>query len=283
MAFDPNAPGTRFFINDVGQGACEEIDLGQSGADYGWNCREGAHTNITGGACSPTPAGMIDPIFEYHHGDSIPGTTAGNCGAITGGAFVPNGIWPRLRRQPICSATTTAAGSCADRRRPATSARTSRPSWATAARWPLLFGPHRGGQALYYTTYADGGQVRRIAYSRAAGNNAPEAVASANPLGRRGAADVTFSAAGSSDPDAGDTLTYFWNFGDGTPEASTTSLTLAHTYTSGGIYTATLRVRDNHVAFSPPATVRIAGRQHARRSPRSRVPGRERHASAWGR
>jgi len=88
IAFDPNTFATaRFFINDVGQGAWEEIDLGQAGADYGWNCREGAHTNNTGGPCSSTPAGMVDPIFEYNH-------TATGCGSITGGAFVPANLWP---------------------------------------------------------------------------------------------------------------------------------------------------------------------------------------------
>ena len=38
---DPGRPDVRFFINDVGQFAREEINLGQKGADYGWNCREG--------------------------------------------------------------------------------------------------------------------------------------------------------------------------------------------------------------------------------------------------
>ncbi len=41
MAFDPNAAGTLFHINDVGQGTWEEIDLGTAGADYGWNVCEG--------------------------------------------------------------------------------------------------------------------------------------------------------------------------------------------------------------------------------------------------
>jgi glucose/arabinose dehydrogenase len=34
FAFDPNATGTRFFINDVGQNAWEEVDQGRAGADY---------------------------------------------------------------------------------------------------------------------------------------------------------------------------------------------------------------------------------------------------------
>jgi acetyltransferase-like isoleucine patch superfamily enzyme len=95
FARDSNAADVRFFINDVGQDAWEEIDDGQAGVDYGWNCREGRHTNNTSGPCNPTPAGMIDPIFEYQHGAVIPGTTSPtSCGAITGGAFVPNGLWP---------------------------------------------------------------------------------------------------------------------------------------------------------------------------------------------
>ena len=65
FAFDPNAAGTRVFINDVGQNAREEIDLGQAGADYGWNCREGTMANSTGGLCNPPPPNMVDPVFDY--------------------------------------------------------------------------------------------------------------------------------------------------------------------------------------------------------------------------
>jgi len=53
---------------------------------------------------------------------------------------------------------------------------------------------------------------------------------------------VTFSAAGSSDPD-GAITSYQWDFGDGSPTASGESPT--HTYTSLGPYTATLKVIDN--------------------------------------
>ena len=44
----------------------------------------------------------------------------------------------------------------------------------------LRFGPHGNTQALYYTTYAGGGSVRRISYA-VAGNNAPTAVFAASP------------------------------------------------------------------------------------------------------
>ena len=55
---------------------------------------------------------------------------------------------------------------------------------------------------------------------------------------------MTFDGTGSSDPDAGDTLTYEWNFGDGS--ALGTGAEPTHTYTETGTYTVTLTVEDSH-------------------------------------
>lgn len=87
LAFDPNAKGTRFFVNDVGQGAWEEINEAEPGADYGWNLREGLCPREVRLRCNPAPPGMVDPLFAYGHEHG--------CTSITGGAFVPNGAWPR--------------------------------------------------------------------------------------------------------------------------------------------------------------------------------------------
>jgi glucose/arabinose dehydrogenase len=251
FAMDPNAAGTRLFVNDVGQGAREEIDLGQAGADYGWNCKEGS---LVTGACAPVPPGVVDPIFEYR--GAVPGTTATGCASITGGAFVPNGIWPAaydgtyLFADYVCGwiFRLSAAG-------PYTAADFATSLGGSSAT-SLTFGPFGTTQALYYTTYAGGGQVRRVAYALP-GNDPPVAVASGSPLTGPVPLTVTFSAAGSSDPDPGDALTYFWSFGDGSPEQSTTSLTLQHIYTASGSYTASLRVRDDKLAFSPPASLLV--------------------------
>lgn len=253
IAMDPNTSATRVFINDVGQGAYEEIDVAQAGGDYGWNCREGAHTNSTTGLCNPAPPNMIDPVFEYSHGGNVPGTSIGGCGSITGGAFVPNGLWPGFDNTYLfsdynCGAIFKLSSSFA--------ASSFATALGSSSAVHLLFGPWGSSQALYYTTYAGGGAVRRIQYNNPAGNNPPIAVASASPTTGAAPLTVTLSGAGSSDPDAGNTLTYFWTFGDGTPETSTTSTTIQHTYATG-TYIASLRVRDNNFAFSSPDTVTI--------------------------
>ena len=78
IAFDPNGGGDRFFINDVGASTREEVDEGGIGRNYGWNQCEGF---CPGGP----PAGITDPLTDYPR--SV-GTV------ITGGAFVPDGLWP---------------------------------------------------------------------------------------------------------------------------------------------------------------------------------------------
>lgn len=50
------------------------------------------------------------------------------------------------------------------------------------------------------------------------------------------------SSSGTADPNAGDTIIYLWNFGDGT--ATSTSTSPSHTYAVQGTYPITLTVTD---------------------------------------
>ena len=94
MAFDPNATGTRFFINDVGQNAWEEIDFqpaGAGGAFYGWRCLEGTHPTNYAGCVNPLPQ-SAPPILEYpRSGQPISRTS------VTGGYVYrgPSGALPQ--------------------------------------------------------------------------------------------------------------------------------------------------------------------------------------------
>jgi PKD repeat protein len=76
-----------------------------------------------------------------------------------------------------------------------------------------------------------------------AGNRAPTAVASGTPTSGAAPLSVAFKGDGSTDPDA-DTLTYDWDFGDGS--AHSTSANPTHVYSTAGVYTARLTVNDGH-------------------------------------
>ena len=69
----------------------------------------------------------------------------------------------------------------------------------------------------------------------------PPAAAHATPAAGASPLHVNFSADESLDPD-GDAVTYAWDFGDGSADA--TGRTASHTYPNSGVYTARLTVRD---------------------------------------
>jgi len=72
-------------------------------------------------------------------------------------------------------------------------------------------------------------------------NNPPTANAG-GPYSGSTNVPLAMTAEGSSDPDAGQTLTYGWNFGDGNTGAGVTP---SHTYTRAGNYIVSLTVTDN--------------------------------------
>ncbi|HTJ36322.1 MAG TPA: PQQ-dependent sugar dehydrogenase [Dactylosporangium sp.] len=108
----------------------------------------------------------------------------------------------------------------------------------------LQFGPDGSLYVLDYGTgYFNGdanSALYRYDYVGTGGNRAPTAVAGANKTSGAAPLAVTFSSAGSSDPEGG-ALTYSWAFGDG---GTSTAANPSHTYTANGNYVATLTVRD---------------------------------------
>jgi hypothetical protein len=77
-------------------------------------------------------------------------------------------------------------------------------------------------------------------------NNTPAAAASADSTSGTAPLTVHFDGSASSDPD-GDTLTYSWDFGDG---SSGNTVSPTHVYAHGGSYTATLTVDDGREGSS---------------------------------
>ena len=94
--FTWDSANSRMFIADIGQNTVEEIDLGQAGANYGWNQREGSYVydSSTGGIGAnvrddAATTGFTYPVAEYFHYGSI-----GN--AVTTGPVYRGSAFPEL-------------------------------------------------------------------------------------------------------------------------------------------------------------------------------------------
>ena len=152
MAFDSGTG--QLWAADVGQNLYEEINLVQSGGNYGWNRREGLHP--FGARGSGPQKNLIDPIWEYHHdvGRSITGGTVyrGNRlpelqGAYIYGDYVSAKIWA-LRYDPE-KGRVIENRPIADRKRPI-----------------LSFGQDEAGEVYLLTTATDGRGIFRFERSK---------------------------------------------------------------------------------------------------------------------
>jgi glucose/arabinose dehydrogenase/Ca2+-binding RTX toxin-like protein len=227
------------FINDVGGTKWEEINQGAAGANYGWP--------VTEGVADDPP--YVDPVFAYPHdeaGTLDPNTTG--C-SIIGGAFY-NPTTAQFPAEYVGDYFFT--DWCNDwirRYDPTTDQATL---FATEAFNPLDL-EVSGDGSLYVMQRR--GAVIKIQFTGDA-NRPPTSVIAADPTSGPPPLEVNFDGSESSDPDTGDTLSYVWDFGDGSPTETTSTPTTSHTYSTSGMYTATLTVRDTSGA-EDAATVRI--------------------------
>lgn len=99
-----------------------------------------------------------------------------------------------------------------------------------------------------------GTATQAVIITEPAGNQAPTAVLSEPSCA---ALVCNFSSASSTDPNAGDTISRLWNWGDGT--ATSTATAAAHTFPAAGTYTVTLTVTDGWLrATTVTRTVTVA-------------------------
>jgi len=190
----------------------------------------------------------------------------GDCGgsgirgnSITGGAFVPRGVWPSqfdgvyLFGEFVCGKIFQLSPSG-----PFTASE-FKTGLGDGSAVTLIFGPFQNTQALYYTSFAGGGQVRRIRFTGTA-NRSPVATATAIQSSGMGSGlapgpvflDAQFDASPSNDLD-GDPLSFKWDFGDNTTGEGATPI---HRYTRAGTFNAVVTVSDGR-GGSSTATVRI--------------------------
>ncbi len=184
------------FIADVGQNQWEEINaVSLAGRDFGWNIREGKCLNGSATNCPPPPAELTDPVFAYNHNQAVPGTAVNACRSISGGDFLPPGIWPQRFGSYVFG--DFVCGALFGLRTPegqSPMAETLRTGVGGVT--VMRFGPWANTQALYYGTYANGGELRRISYLPRLG------LAGLNGDATLAAPDSIVSAFGTFDPGA---------------------------------------------------------------------------------
>src|SRR5262249_21712780 len=227
--------------------AFEEVNVGARGANYGWpNCE---------GICGLP--GVTSPIYTYPHNGRDASITGGIVyrgsqfpseyqGSYFFGDYVQNTI-KRLVFDGNGNVATVANFWPAD----------GAPDGPSVGD-PVKFVQGPDG-SLYYVDIGFNDQhvpnpaaIRRIRY--VVSNQPPTAVAGANPTSGLPPLAVTFSSAGSSDPE-GAPLSFSWTFGDGT---TSTLANPTHTYQTAGQYTARLTVSDGvNSTVSAGMTIRV--------------------------
>ena len=264
-------PGTgEVWIGDVGWNTWEEIERLQSPTagvtNFGWPCyegsgRQGGYDSANLSICEnlyAAGAGAVQaPLFAWNHSAKVvsgEGCPTGSSSAAGIAFALANGGYPSEYRGALFFADYSRDCIWAMQPGPDGVPTPSKiVTFADGAANPVYLQIGPGGD-LFYADF-DGGTIRRVTYTSA--NQPPTADATATPTTGAAPLTVQFDGSGSSDPDAGDSLSYAWDLdGDGAYDDST-GVSPTYTYTTQGVYTASLRVTDGHGA-SGTASVQIS-------------------------
>ncbi|MFN7928587.1 MAG: NPCBM/NEW2 domain-containing protein [Blastocatellia bacterium] len=230
-------------IGEVGWAAYEEVNRGR-GANFGWPCYEGNapqpdYQSAFPATCGVLPASAVtNPLHFYDH-------SVGQ--AVIGGAVYNTTQFPATYRGNFFFAD---YGSRWIKRMVFDAQGNVSSVQPFATNMGGIVSLEAGPDGALYYIVLETGQVRRIRYA-----SAPVAVAAATPTTGASPLAVSFSSAGSSDPN-NLALTYQWDFGDGT---SSTAANPVHTYTSATytVFTAKLTVT-NTANGTASTTVNVA-------------------------
>ena len=231
--------------------------------NFGWPCYEGsgrqsgydsANLSICENLYGDGTAAVQAPLFAWNHGGAgrrparaCP-TGSSSAAGIAFGRPMATTRPSTAGRSSSPTTRVTASGRCC-RARTACPTRRRIRTFAAGAANPvhLQIGP---GGDLFYADF-DGGTIRRVSFTSA--NQPPTAVATATPTTGSAPLTVQFDGSGSSDPDAGDSLTYAWDLdGDGQYDDSTAVDTDVTPTRARASITASLRVTDGPARQPPP-------------------------------
>jgi glucose/arabinose dehydrogenase len=246
---------------DVGEGNWEELNDASRGYNAGWPCYEGntpagspPYSNST--QCTTLGTGYDHPFYLFdHYEGGFPGPNYG--GAIVGGPVYTGSTYPSTYKGQVFN-TDYVHGwinyrqLTDDAQHPDTSTNTFLSGDAGGRGTPYVSLQQAPDGNLVDVEIYDsgnpgpaGGSVNEIRYSPS--DKSPVARASV-PASCTTSQNVQFTGDASVDPDGDKTLSYFWDFGDG---STSTGSDLAHAdplhhYASAGTYEVRLRVTDSH-------------------------------------
>ncbi len=221
MTFTPTG---ELLVADVGDQAWEELNNVKAGFNYGWPSAEG----------NCDTCGYVDPVYSYAHTPAP--ARAGSITTVT--VYTGSALGQEYQNKVFVSDYTLHWMKVLTFDSTYTSLISEQTFDSEAGTTvQLLQGPGTDQNLYQLNIYP--GELYRIAPS--GGNRAPTAVLTATPSYGASPLTVQFSSAGSSDPDAGTTLSYNWDLGDGTTSTETSP---SHTFSTNGTYSVTLTVSD---------------------------------------
>jgi glucose/arabinose dehydrogenase len=260
------------YLGDVGSSSWEEVNSGK-GTNHGWPCYEGGSiTNSTVGTGNtisiPNPSfkefsrtsafcgalydrglgAVTAPLFSYKHALDANGRDLG--GSVTGVAFYSGSTYPSKYRGALFIADYAQRSirylTFDSNGFPTVNAFAQEAS-SSAGPVQLVIGPDTNLYAVFLDLVTRKSQLRRYRYTGSS-NTPPTVFLKANPVGGSIPLAVSFSTAGTNDAD-GQSLTYSWDFGDGTG-AGETSPNPTHIYQKVGTFEAKVFVRETTAPFA---------------------------------
>ncbi|MEQ0565434.1 PQQ-dependent sugar dehydrogenase [Amycolatopsis sp. NEAU-NG30] len=260
-------PGTgELWAGDVGWNTWEEInrvtDVGGAAENFGWPCFEGTArqagydgANLDRCESLYAAGGQTAPYYAYNHSAKVvasdPCPTGGS--SISGIAFETGSNYPAEYAGALFFADSSRGCIWAMQTVSGQPSPSRLVPFVTGAATPvqLLTGP---GGDLFYIALGSG-ELRRVSYPGGT-NRPPVAAATATPSSGPAPLTVQFDGTGSTDPDAGDVLSYAWDLdADGAYDDSADPRP-TWTYTTAAAVDAGLRVTDSHGATAV-TTVRV--------------------------
>jgi chitodextrinase len=239
-------PDGRVAVGDVGFEAWEELNLAEAGRSYGWPCREGNHPTpgyANRSACRAVdPGSQTGPLFEYAHGP--------NGGAIMAGPLL-GGSWPAgMSGRLVLGDYAVGTLSLLDLAKPALG---TTPLLSNLDAVVDVTAAPGGGVALVEAGFtASGLEPGRVwVLGPAAGGQRPWPRPKVTVDGLSARFDSRVADADSA------SLTYLWDFGDGT---TSTEATPTHAYSVPGSYQVRVTVSDGSESGSDwlPVNVGLA-------------------------